>query len=115
MSDKTHSDAPALADEIETELRALGSPERAVGQKRYLKSDLEFLGATLPQTRRVARSVSKKRRNPDREALVDLASALWSVIERLIRESQTWALVDRLAISVAGPRVERNPASRTMR
>jgi len=30
---------------IEDGLRAVGTPERAEGEKRYLKSDLEFLGA----------------------------------------------------------------------
>jgi hypothetical protein len=36
-----------LADALETRLRADGTPERAEGEKRYLKSDLEFLGATV--------------------------------------------------------------------
>jgi hypothetical protein len=34
-----------LADQIEAELRALGTSERATQEKRYLKSDLEHLGA----------------------------------------------------------------------
>jgi hypothetical protein len=37
-----------VADEIEAELRAAGTPERAAGERRYLKSDLEFVGATVP-------------------------------------------------------------------
>jgi len=32
------------------------------------------------------------------------------VIERLIRESKTWAYVDDLAVNVVGPLVERNPS-----
>lgn len=82
------------------------------------------------------RSALSQERDLDRDRAVDLAAALWSVpvferrlaaaevlrkdvnlltaddlpfIERLIRESHTWALVDRLAISVAGPCVERHP------
>jgi 3-methyladenine DNA glycosylase AlkD len=31
------------------------------------------------------------------------------LVERLLRDSRTWALVDGLAASVAGPLVERNP------
>jgi 3-methyladenine DNA glycosylase AlkD len=48
--------------------------------------------------------------------LLDLRSELLEagdleVIERLIRESRTWALVDGLAASVAGSVVERAPAA----
>ena len=40
-------DPKKLARAIETELERTGSPERAAGEKRYLKSDMDFLGATL--------------------------------------------------------------------
>jgi 3-methyladenine DNA glycosylase AlkD len=39
-----------------------------------------------------------------------LARDLAGVVERLLRESRTWALVDGLAASVAGPLVERFPS-----
>jgi hypothetical protein len=39
-------DPATLARAIETELERTGSPERAVGEKRYLKSDMDFLGAS---------------------------------------------------------------------
>jgi len=48
-------DLAKLARAIETELERTGSPERAAGEKRYLKSDMDFLGATLADIRRVAR------------------------------------------------------------
>jgi hypothetical protein len=89
-------------------------------EKRYLKSDMDFLGATLADIRRVARHAA---RDPglDRDGAVRLVEELWScptferrvaaalilelhaddlrspdlsLIERLIRESRTWALVD---------------------
>ena len=47
-------DLAKLARAIETELERTGSPERAAGEKRYLKSDMYFLGATLADIRRVA-------------------------------------------------------------
>ena len=34
--------------EFHARLRAVGTPERAANEKRYLKSDLEHLGATGP-------------------------------------------------------------------
>jgi 3-methyladenine DNA glycosylase AlkD len=119
-------DLAQLARAIETELEHAGSPERAEGEKRYLKSDMHFLGATLADIRRVAR---KAGRDLDRDGAVRLAEELWSVptferrmaaalilelhaddlrsedlmlIERLIRESRMWALVDVLSGDVVG-------------
>jgi 3-methyladenine DNA glycosylase AlkD len=119
-------DPEKLARAIESELERNGSPERAEGEKRYLKSDLDFLGATLADIRRVARQAA---RGLDRDGAVGLVEELWSVptferrmaaalildlhadqlfsedlrlIERLIRESRTWALVDVLSGDVVG-------------
>ena len=44
-----------MAAGIEDELRAAGTPERAAGEKRYLKSDLDFLGVTVGQVRTAVR------------------------------------------------------------
>ena len=52
-------DASGAAADIELELRALGTPQRAGGEKAYLKSDLDFLGTTVPDIRRVAKGSSK--------------------------------------------------------
>jgi 3-methyladenine DNA glycosylase AlkD len=111
---------------IERELERIGSAERAEGEKRYLKSDMDFLGATLADIRRVARQAA---RDQDRDGAVRLVEELWSaptferrmapalilevrvddlrsedlpLIERLIRESRTWALVDILSGDVVG-------------
>ncbi len=121
-------DVVKLARAIESELRCTGSSERAASEKRYLKSDMEFLGATLADIRRVARRAAG---DPglDREGAVRLVEQLWSapiferrmaatlilelhadelrsddlsLIERLIRESRTWALVDVLSGDVVG-------------
>jgi 3-methyladenine DNA glycosylase AlkD len=114
-----------LADSIEAELRALGDPERAQQERAYLKSDLEFLGMPVASVRKAAR----RHRDLGHEAVIDLVEALWSVplferrlaavevltdrrdllvpadiglVERLLRDSRTWALVDPLAVYVAG-------------
>ncbi len=121
-------DPKKLARAIETELEPTGSPERAAGEKRYLKSDMDFLGATLADIRRVARQAARDR-GLDRDGAVRLVEELWSaptferrmaaalileihaddlrsedlsLIERLIRESRTWALVDVLSGDVVG-------------
>jgi 3-methyladenine DNA glycosylase AlkD len=126
-------DAAQIADRIEADLTRLGSPDRAASEKRYLKSDLNFLGATLGNIRRVTRQATRgtaaKSPSLDRANTLDLVEELWSwplferrmaavlvlewnathlraddvtVIERLIRESYTWAFVDALAANVVG-------------
>jgi 3-methyladenine DNA glycosylase AlkD len=125
-----------LAGEIERQLRAVGDPERAEREKRYLKSELEHAGASVPAIRKIAKAALADHPTLGHDELVDLVIALWGrplhecrfaavellelrsdalrpadmeLVERLIRESRTWALVDGLAASVAGMLVERYP------
>ena len=108
-----------------------GTPARAAAEKRYLKSDLAFLGASMPQIDRALRRVLEGRALT--HDVVELAYLLWSepvferrmaavlvlqrsapkltahdlpLVERLVRESGTWALVDGLATGVVGRIVE---------
>jgi len=87
--------------------------------------------------RQVVRTVKKEHAGLDRRDLVELVALLWSrpvferrmmavllleafepllrpadmkLLERLIRESKTWAFVDELAIAIVGPLVERSSA-----
>src|SRR5271165_1350329 len=121
---------------IERELRAAGSPERAAGSQNYLKSTLEFTGTTVPQARAIV--TAWRREHPDLTGLrlTAIASKLWerpyfecrlaavilltdrrnllqaadaTLIERMLRTSGTWALVDGLAAEVMGDLVERKP------
>jgi 3-methyladenine DNA glycosylase AlkD len=125
-------------DRVEDELRRLGTAKRASGSKKYLKSELDFLGATVGDTRRVVGALSKERADLSRGALIELARALWNppvfelrlaavlllqkrvdqlgagdleVVEELIRDSKAWALVDPLAVDVAGPILLSHPAA----
>jgi hypothetical protein len=70
-------DLAKLARAMETGLERTGSRE-AAGEKRYLKSDMHFLGATLAEIRQVARQAA---RDPglDRDSVVRLVEELWSV------------------------------------
>lgn len=118
---------------IEAELRALADPDRAEGAKAYLKSELDFIGNTNADVRKVVRAALKDA--PEgRGALTALAIALWErgvfelrfaavvalgrrakeltaddvpLVERLLRESKTWALVDAISTDVMGPMVAR--------
>jgi 3-methyladenine DNA glycosylase AlkD len=122
-------DAEGAAAELAEALRPLGTPERAVQEKRYLKSELEFLGVSIPDIRRAVRAALRTYPELDRQALLAWAQALWlapvhetrtaaievlqlgvrlltasdlASVEQLIRDSRTWALVDPLAVNVAG-------------
>jgi 3-methyladenine DNA glycosylase AlkD len=70
-----------LADQLEAELRALGTAERAAQEKRYLKSDLEHLGVTVPALRKVVVAFLRVllRAQPDfaHDDALELARTLW--------------------------------------
>jgi 3-methyladenine DNA glycosylase AlkD len=130
-------DPAAAALVLAESLRAAGSSGRAVQEKRYLKSDLEFFGVAVPDMRRIVRSAARGYPGLDREGMVAWAVALWrepvherrmaavevlrlalkqlraddlATVEELIREARTWALVDSLAGEVAGTIALRDPA-----
>lgn len=122
----------ALAAKIDALLRERARPERAAGEKAYLKSSLEHYGASMPAIRSTVLEVAGGELSHDdvvalvrelwrvpvhdrRAAAVEVLTAQLGVLraddigllEQLLRESRTWALVDGLAASVVGPLVER--------
>src|ERR1700686_1150819 len=126
----------ALAAAIDHELDRHRNPARAPREKAYLKSDLEFLGVGLPAMRQTVRALKRDHAELDHRSLAALVSILWkrrqferrmmavllleafaallqpadmTLLERLIRQSKTWAFVDELAIVITGPLVERSP------
>ena len=126
--------AARKADAVELRLRALGTSERAEHERRYLKSALEHVGATVPQVRREAKRIAKD--VSVHAELMALVEALWArpvherracaafllharadllgpddmpLLERLVRDSRTWALVDVLAGDVLGEMLVRHP------
>ncbi|MGA3218524.1 MAG: DNA alkylation repair protein [Acidimicrobiales bacterium] len=129
-------DVRPLVAQIDAELRDRGTAERAEQEKAYLRSDLGHYGTTVPAVRAIAKSVGARYPALGHDDLVALVDALWSVpvherrmaavelldlhkerlqcddmrlLEHLLREARTWALVDGLAASVAGPLFERHP------
>ncbi len=76
----------AIASRIERELRAAANPARAIQEKRYLKSDLQFLSSGVPAIRAAAKVVRKRRPALRRTAMLELvriqrtqdAGAHWS-------------------------------------
>ena len=122
--------------EIEAALIATSNPERARNEKRYLKSDLRFIGVAKPLIRRALRPVLRSGAISDRDSLLGFAGECWATgvhelrvpailalqektdlleirdmafIEDLIRQSKTWAYVDPLSIYLTGSLVGRFP------
>ena len=129
-------DPEAAALAVTDGLRPLGTPQRAAQEKRYLKSDLDFLGVAVPDMRRVVKAAVRGHPGLDAQGMVAWAVALWrepvherraaaveiltlaaprlaasdlGVLERLLRDSRTWAYVDGLAGNVAGEIALRDP------
>lgn len=127
-------DIPILVAELENALRKQGSRARAIQERRYLKSDLHFLGVSVPLIRREAKAFVRTHpelTRTDLRALVDalfrtevhelrsvgigILELAWDRLERrdaawligLVRVARTWAHVDWLSIKVLGALVER--------
>jgi 3-methyladenine DNA glycosylase AlkD len=126
-----------IVERVARQLADAADPERAVEAKRYLKSDLAHLGARVPEVRAIVEQALPNRPPVDHDLVVAVAEPLWEepvherrlaacqvleqheaaltagdlpLIERLLREARTWALVDVLAPNVVGPMAERDPA-----
>ncbi len=135
-------DIVAVADELATELEASGSNERAVNEKRYLKSELTHYGVRVPVIRKLARRFVREQKSISRSELIDLTTELWdrevyelrklavnilaakvevldsddvSFVEGLLRRSHTWALIDDLAINVVAPMLSITPDAQRVR
>jgi 3-methyladenine DNA glycosylase AlkD len=129
-------DVRALAASIDAELEAAGDAHRAEHERAYLKSGLRHYGTSVPAIRTIARATARQHPGMTHDQLVALIEALWTtrvhecrmacvellvlhldrlgpadapLLERLLRESLTWALVDGLSVSVVGTLVERHP------
>ena len=128
-----------VRDEVrlfERRLRRSGSPERAAGEKRYLKLDLDFAGVPVPKIRMLVAEWLREHTDLERRDLVRLVRELWrrrlhelrgvaivllqkresllhaedlALLESLLRRSGTWAYVDAIAVHAAGPLIEREP------
>ena len=128
-------DHSTLADQIDALLIDGGDPERAQREQAYLKSDLGHYGTPVPVIRAAVTRCARRFPDLDHHELVTTVETLWrdpvherrmaavellmfrsallephdmDLLERLLRGSRTWALVDNLASSVAGPMVERS-------
>ena len=129
-----------VVDELAAALKDAGSPDRAVHEKAYLKSNREHFGTSVPAMVKITRRLLA---DPalggldDRSTVLALVSEAWErgphelrmaavevltarmnlleqddidLIERLVRDSGTWALIDGIAPSVVWSLLARYPA-----
>src|SRR6266540_2953515 len=133
MPDRSRTGKDAV-HELAAALGEAADPRRAVQEKRYLRSDLDHLGVPVPRIRSIAKAFRHSHRHPSRNDVLGVVDALWLEpvhetrmlavellilyapllrptdarrIEKMIRGSKTWALVDPLAATVVGDLLER--------
>lgn len=122
--------------DLMNELAVHADPVRAEGAQAYLKLDREFLGVTVPSTRRTVARVVEAHSIDHHDDLMAVVGACWeqpfyearlaaveilvlrrellglddlTVLAEMIRDAETWALVDPLATNVVGWIVEHHP------
>lgn len=130
-------DPATAAAAIEAAIQAAANPARAATEKRYLKSDLVFHGAGVPAVRAAVATLLRANPGIQHGQLLALCAALWSrpfhecrlaavvllerraslleasdvpLLEALVRESRTWALVDELATGPVALLASADPA-----
>ncbi|MFI9171794.1 DNA alkylation repair protein [Streptomyces lincolnensis] len=127
-----------LVDDLTTALREAGDPHTAEQTRRYLKSNLHHHGVRMPVIRTLVADAARTHGPLDHPRLLSCTRALWhpevhetriaaavllerhvhvlgaedtALLEDLLRDSDTWALVDLLAGSVAGRLLLREPTA----
>jgi 3-methyladenine DNA glycosylase AlkD len=120
-------------------LRRAGSPERAIGEKAYLKSDLRFWGTSQASIRTAVRDFCDAHPDLTRAELREIAETMYAtdvhelraaaigILEReretldardlpwliaVVRKSESWAYVDWIAPKVIGDVIARDPRAR---
>jgi 3-methyladenine DNA glycosylase AlkD len=137
----TAFDAETAAASVVEAMLPLADATRAAQEKRYLKSDLDFLGVTVPGIRLAVTKTARSYPGLPRDGALAWARALWrepgepvherrmaaievlcryakilepadlAQVEGWVREAGSWAYVDSLAGTVAGTIALRHPAA----
>jgi 3-methyladenine DNA glycosylase AlkD len=137
----TAFDAETAAARVVEVMRPLADATRAVQEKKYLKSSLDFLGVGVPAIRRAVTETARSHSGLTRHDALAWAGALWreprepvherrmaaievlrryvkllepadlARVEAWVREARSWAYVDSLAGDIAGTIALRHPAA----
>lgn len=123
---------------LKRQLKAQSNPDRAQGEKNYLKHDLNHYGLTMPQIVKLAKSWHKEYPGVSIDQEVKLADKLWHSswheertlavellclrsndltskhlprLEHMMGQVTTWAHLDPIAILLVGGIIDSNPSS----
>lgn len=132
------TDCRRAVSDLDRALKNLGRRERAEFEKGYLRSLLVHYGVRVPDIRKEVKAWRIRFGVAAHEDTLPAAELMWEagvhelrmaaafllqanqpdlepsaleLVERLLRESGTWALVDNLAVHTAGPLLERCPGA----
>jgi 3-methyladenine DNA glycosylase AlkD len=110
-------------------IKANANPDRAVQERRYLKSPFKFFGVSLPLTDKIAKEFRKSNSDAGRRYILELAQRLWDseyhdekrlglrmlqfypeclnlsampMLEKMLMQSTGWDLVDDISIHLVG-------------
>lgn len=138
-NDTTPLNPPALVAEIRRQLQALGDPQRAMHQARYMKHRQEFMGVAMPQVREIARQCYRRYTPANAEDFRLVLTPLWKgkwreeryvaqlLAERwrvwqwpdaledfawMVRTGQWWDVVDAVATRLVGRLLLAHPQCR---
>jgi len=116
-------------------MEATADKERAINEKRYLKSPFKFFGISLPVTDKIAKDFRKANPNAERDYIVELAKRLWDseyhdekklglrilqyypeyldfavmpMLETMLEQSTGWDCVDDISIHLVGTVLEKD-------
>jgi 3-methyladenine DNA glycosylase AlkD len=120
---------------LRKQLKDNANPERAVQEKRYLKSPYKFIGTSLPFADKISKEFRKVNRDAGRDYIIELVKMLWNseyhdekrlglrilqfypeylnisimpMLEKMLMESPTWDLVDDNSIHLVGTVLEKD-------
>ena len=120
---------------LRNELKRNSNSERAVIEKRYLKSPFKFFGVSLPATEKIAKEFRKANKDIGCEYVLELSKKLWDseyhdekrlglrilqyypeylaysampMLEKMLMQSPTWDLIDDISIHLVGTVLEKD-------
>lgn len=121
-------DAHTAVSRLRRALEGEGSPERAASEAAYLRSSRHHFGVNVPRCRALSRAWEQSLPDVDNTTLWDTLDLLWGDgslemsrcaveiairraaptaesarrVDRWLREAETWALLDALAVDLLG-------------
>lgn len=128
-------DIEAQLSSVRKILKENSDPERAINEKKYLKSPYKFWGISVPFTERMAKEFKRSNKDAEREYILESANRLWNseyhdekrlglkilqhypeyldlsvmpILEEMLMQSTGWDLVDDISIHLVGCVLEKS-------